>query len=489
MTCLLFNYFKELSQKQPSTDFSYLPQSEPVNANFPNVESLAMQLAGKLVLREELPLEANQLNALLEKNLIETIPSITTKPLQCRRCGNQALSLFGKIPCARCNKTHFYCRNCIQMGRVMECTPLYCWTGPPPEFPIPKQICAWDGKLTPAQAQAAQRITEAMEQSNTELLCWAVCGAGKTEMLFQGITKALAQGKHICLATPRADVVRELLPRLQKAFPQTTITGLYGGSEDKQTPAPFVIATTHQLLRYARAFDVIIIDEIDAFPYHADPKLPFVTTRAAKLQATFIYLTATPRKDLQRRIKNKSLPTVFVPLRFHGHPLPEPQLVLSFTLHKALARNQLPQGFWSWYQKRTHPDRQLLLFIPTIAQTTQLLPSLKKQLPNHTIEAVHANDNDREAKIQHFRAKQITLLLTTTILERGVTFPSVDVAIIDAGHAVFDQAALIQMAGRAGRSPDDPTGEVIFLHDGKTEAMLEAKRMIQQMNQRGRTID
>ncbi|QGS69179.1 hypothetical protein CV093_15140 [Oceanobacillus sp. 143] len=81
--------------------------------------------------------------------------------------------------------------------------------------------------------------------------------------------------------------------------------------------------------------------------------------------------------------------------------------------------------------------------------------------------------------------KELYVLITTTILERGVTFPSVDVAILDAGHVVFDEAALVQIAGRAGRSADDPTGEVIFFHDGKTEAMVQAIKSIKMMNKRG----
>jgi len=79
----------------------------------------------------------------------------------------------------------------------------------------------------------------------------------------------------------------------------------------------------------------------------------------------------------------------------------------------------------------------------------------------------------------------LKIIITTTILERGVTFPSVDVVIFDAGHEVFDEAALVQIAGRAGRSEDDPRGEVIFFHDGKTEAMVQAINAIKQMNKRG----
>src|SRR5690625_8008674 len=73
-----------------------------------------------------------------------------------------------------------------------------------------------------------------------------------------------------------------------------------------------------------------------------------------------------------------------------------------------------------------------------------------------------------------FRENKTHILLTMTILERGVTFPAIDVAVLDAGHIVFDEAALVQIAGRAGRSHLDPTGEVVFFHDGKTNGMYDA---------------
>src|SRR5699024_5563288 len=101
------------------------------------------------------------------------------------------------------------------------------------------------------------------------------------------------------------------------------------------------------------------------------------------------------------------------------------------------------------------------------------------------ISYVHADDEQRKEKVRQFRNKEINTLITTTILERGVTFPSVDVAILDAGYVVFDEEALVQMAGRAGRSADDPTGEVVCVHDGKTKAMVDAVRSIQEMNKRG----
>ena len=84
-------------------------------------------------------------------------------------------------------------------------------------------------------------------------------------MLFPGITYALQLGMRLCIATPRSDVVRELFPRLKRAFQSVSIQALYGESRDKSGTAQLIIATTHQLLRYIHTFDVVIVDEVDVF--------------------------------------------------------------------------------------------------------------------------------------------------------------------------------------------------------------------------------
>ncbi|GGD10776.1 hypothetical protein GCM10011389_17970 [Pontibacillus salipaludis] len=236
--------------------------------------------------------------------------------------------------------------------------------------------------------------------------------------------------------------------------------------------AQFLLATTHQLLYYARAFDVMIIDEVDAFPYHADPMLPYSTARALKTDSTLIYLTATPRLDLKIRSHLKLLPTVFVPQRFHGHPLPVPVFLASFDLKKRV----VPKALKVWLDEKKRTGRRVLLFAPTIEKAEKL----KGELPGSI--SAHSEDPDREDKIGRFRQKEVDFLITTTILERGVTFPSIDVAVLDASHDVFDEAALVQIAGRAGRSPEDPDGDVVFFHDGASDAMVNARDSIRKMN-------
>lgn len=463
------------------------------NLEMPDVLQLARMLSGKLLLKDEIPLTEACFERLLTKNLLTAVSSIESSLFtnRCVRCFNQNRSLFGHIPCKRCGQTHVYCRSCIEMGRILACEPLYHWTGPEPAWPERIQPCTWTGRLTAQQQNAANKTVSLIQKGSGKLLLWAVCGAGKTEMLFPGIAAALEKGMRICLASPRADVVRELKPRFEQAFSDTEMEALYGGSPDRAGQSQLILATTHQLLRFKSAFDVLIIDEVDAFPYHRDKKLPLAAKRAGKPNGAVIYLTATPRKEHTLQIRTGNLPHHFIPCRFHGHPLPVPRTILSVFLQKRLNAHLPPTHFFTWLSGRDQPNRQLLVFVPTIRLAERMKEALLPILLDaqliadaSALQSVHAEDADREEKVQAFRNRNIHMLITTTILERGVTFPSVDVVVIDAGHHVFDEAALVQIAGRAGRSPDDPEGEVLFYHDGRTNAMEAAIRSIKAMNRR-----
>ncbi|WP_307069875.1 DEAD/DEAH box helicase [Alkalibacillus filiformis] len=353
------------------------------------------------------------------------------------------------------------------MGRVSTKESLYRWTGTHPMRHKVMNPLKWKGILTPLQEKASQKMVEAVN-NQSKLLIYAVCGAGKTEMLYAGIQEAIKQNKRVCVATPRADVVRELAPRLRRDFPTIHSSALYGGSTERDQNNHLVIATTHQLLRYENSFDLMIVDEVDAFPYHRDKTLPKAVTRASKPNSTQIYLTATPRRSHKLQIATKQIPTVSIPSRYHGHPIPTPTFQAVLRLNDKLEKGVLPPKITQWIKEKQTTNRRFLLFAPTI----QLAEKLAEKL---NMPYVHAESPDREYLIKQFRARAFQSLITTTILERGVTFPSIDVAVIQADHHVFDEAALIQIAGRAGRSASDPTGDVTFFYEYKTNAMIQAR--------------
>lgn len=337
----------------------------------------------------------------------------------------------------------------------------------------------WDGTLSPGQKAASDKVVEAIA-ANDELLVWAVCGAGKTEVLFAGIERALKDGKRVCIATPRTDVVLELTPRLKKVFPGIKVASLYGGSEDRHLNAPLTLSTTHQLLRFYKAFDTVILDEVDAFPYTVEEALQHAVRKARKDESAMIYLTATPNRTWQRECRAGKRAYVTIPARYHRHPLPVPRPVWCGNWQKLLGKNKLPANVLKWLNERIAAQKQVLLFVPKIAVLEKILPILRRLHPD--IEAVHAEDPDRKEKVHRMRDKKLLMLVTTTILERGVTFPNIDVAVLGAEDRIFTESALVQIAGRAGRSARYPKGDVVFFHYGRTEAMNKARKQILAMN-------
>ena len=471
------------SKTENSHRISHIPAipHPPLNPTFPYNKELQQLLTGKQLLFDDLPFTLEEIKTHYENGYITLRKGIeyAGKTPICSRCGNKDSKWFASFHCARCGEQCAYCRKCIMMGRISECTPLIGWNGPLPPFDLPDKTLEWTGKLSDGQATASVRVVDAIRQ-NEELLVWAVCGAGKTEILFQGIEAALSAQKRVCIATPRTDVVLELTPRLQKAFPKIEVASLYGGSDDRHLYAPLTIATTHQLLRFYHAFDTIILDEVDAFPYTVEESLKYAVAQARKPASAMIYLTATPNEKWQRECRQGKRPYTTIPARFHRHPLPVPQFTWCGNWKKRLAKAKLPPNILQWIQHRLQIRKQALIFFPHIPLMEKALPILRQLDP--TIETVHAEDPNRKDKVEKMRANEISILLTTTILERGVTFSNIDVAVVGSEDELFTESALVQIAGRAGRSADYPTGTITFFHYGKTTAMLKAKRQIISMN-------
>ncbi|MCR6471294.1 DEAD/DEAH box helicase [Bacillus sp. JNUCC-24] len=449
--------------------------------NMDKAMELMRQLHSRHLLTVETKCPQSNLDWLEEKGLVNRSPAIERKAngFTCCRCGVSHKRYFAHSPCEVCQKGCVYCRSCIMMGKAAECGFLYEWTGPQMVETCRAEL-TWQGELSKGQKRASERMIEAIK-NKFDLLVWAVCGAGKTEVLFHGIEYALNQGMRVCIATPRTDVVLELEPRLRKAFQGVTITVLYGGSSQRFQITPLVITTTHQLMRYKNAFDVLIVDEVDAFPYSMDERLQFAVLKAMrKNRGVRIYLSATPSKKMTREVSRGKLEAIKIPLRFHEQPLPVPTFHWIGHWKKKLKKNQLPPKVMNWMQRHIANRRRILLFVPSIATMKKVTKILREQSLN--VEGVSADDPDRKQKVQHFRDYVYDVLVTTTILERGVTIPNVQVGVLGSESTIFTESALVQISGRVGRHPDYCTGDVFLFHFGLTRSMKQAKKHIAKMN-------
>jgi len=311
-----------------------------------------------------------------------------------------------------------------------------------------------------------------------EFLLWAVTGAGKTEVLFPIVDDILRKGGRVLWVTPRRDVVDELLPRLAAAFPDVSLAAYRGGRPGSLALPPLVLATTHQTLRMVPAFSLVVVDEVDAFPLTAEPFLWRNVWRVAE-DTPLVYLTATPPAVLLRRLLPQG--TVFLlPRRFHGRPLPVPQIVHISYLASALAQGRLPARLVAWIQGRLTRDRRLYLFVPYV-DTVETLTTLLRRA-GFAAAGVSARTPERDTRVVAFREGRVPILVTTTILERGITVSHADVGVIGACAGHFDAATLIQMAGRAGRKAEDEEAEVVFFVEKDVPEVERAVRIIRDLN-------
>lgn len=398
------------------------------------------------------------------------------KHIYCVRCGSTYLKKEVELP------GHFYyCPGCIRLNRVTSNQKLY--TLPEANwFEIPAQVLTWQGELTSDQARISRKLIHSFQLHQRHLL-WAVTGAGKTEMLFPLLAYGLQSGARIGVVSPRVDVCNELYPRLQRAFANTPMQLRHGQQQLPYQYTQLTVATTHQLLRYYRAFDLLIVDEVDAFPYVDDRRLAFATQQAIKKEGMLLYLTATPTPALFKEIRQKKLKTSYLTRRYHGRPLPLPKLKYQVKLSEKLTVPTSIRKLRMALQKSLTAKRQILIFVPKIKLLPAIFTDLKK-IFSCSMDTVYGEDPQRQEKVQQFRDKTITVLLTTTILERGVTFSNIDVYVLQADDRIFSAASLVQIAGRAGRDANYPNGSVFFFYERYTRQIQSCQNQIRYMNKK-----
>ncbi|WP_396126288.1 DEAD/DEAH box helicase family protein [Anaerobacillus sp. CMMVII] len=363
------------------TAISRLPDfcMPPLNSTYNYSETLQQLLSGRKLLFQEINLSIEIIHEHYLHGFVSYHKGITEKngSYFCQRCGNQKRHLFAKHACARCEAECVYCRHCLTMGKVSQCSPLLTWTGTHVHYEKRNRALEWQGTLSQGQQHASEKIIAAVGTAK-KLLIWAVCGAGKTEILFEGMNKAIEEGQNVVIATPRSDVVHELTPRIKSVFPQIAVISLFGGSEDRGKQGQLVLATTHQLLRYHDHFDFVVIDEVDAFPFSYDPMLKFAAKQAAKQTATTILLTATPDKKLQ---KSKDLEIVKIPTRYHGFPLPVPKSKWIGNWRKLLKKERVSDTIMDWLKNEwLLNSKRFYLFLQS-PSSIKSFQSFKKRFP------------------------------------------------------------------------------------------------------------
>lgn len=372
----------------------------------------------------------------------------------CPICGAKEEKYFG------IKNGHRYCRRCISFrGDEARNDPTY-----PTRAPI-----HLDYDLSEDQKRLSDQLVENYK-SGVNSLVHAVCGSGKTEIVLKVIQYAINCGEKVGFAIPRRDVVIELSKRFEAIFTQNKVISVFGGHNNEKN-GDLIILTTHQLFRYYHYFDLLIMDEIDAFPFKDNEILKAFFFRALKNK--FILMSATPSKELLESFNKEGFQLLELYSRFHRYPLPVPRVYI---------KNKITMFFFLVEKAKAFvkAHKPVMIFVPTIEMSENLYSLLSIFIKNG--KPVHSKRKDREEIIDGFMKGKYSYLVTTAVLERGVTVKDAQVIIYHSDHLLYNEHTLIQISGRVGRKKDAPEGEVIYLASKETEAMAKSIQEINRAN-------
>jgi competence protein ComFA len=364
----------------------------------------------------------------------------------CPRCGNVDPRSIGWRNGAP------YCRRCVSfVGAKAERLPS-----------VPTNVVL---RLHYSLSDEQKKLSEEIKNNyinGIDTLVYAVCGAGKTELSYSVIAYAMSRGMRVGFALPRRDVVIELFWRIKEAFPANRIVAVYG-EHSAQLEGDLVILTTHQLYRYEAYFDLLVMDEIDAFPFKGSDVL--LAMYKTSLRGHVVMMSATPSKEILKEFQSPAHAVVELRTRFHKRPIPVPAFRLMPTF---------VQPFYVIRKLREYHEKgkPCFVFVPSIYLSESLFRIIAPFVPGG--DYVSSKRKNRGGIIEAFKKGNLRYLVTTSVLERGVTIKDLQVIVYHSEEAIYDSSALIQIAGRAGRKSEAPDGEVIFVAQKVTRAMEDS---------------
>jgi len=375
--------------------------------------------------------------------------------MKCARCGNSDINYFYK------GSKGYYCRKCVRFKRIIlteEQEPLDY------EVAIGAGDYEFSYELTSKQKEASIKCFNALSKSDVLLYC--VCGAGKTEIVVESIANYLRQGKKVCYAISRKEVVIELAKRFSSIFKNAKVVSVYGGHHES-IDGDLIVCTTHQLYRYYQTFDLLVLDEVDAFPLKGNSTLMNIAYGSSK--GRIIYSTATVDEELKKYLKRRDYETVELYTRPSNKPLIEPKIIKT---------NIIFIYFYLLYLLKKM-NNQCIIFVQTKNQCKTMYRLFSLFV---SCTYVYSDLDKRRENIKDFKDKKYQFIFSTTVLERGITISDVNVIVLNINKGLFDESNLVQMIGRVGRNIHNPYGQAYILTSHKDEQVLNTLAYIRKAN-------
>ena len=312
--------------------------------------------------------------------------------------------------------------------------------------------------LTRAQLRVAEEIAADMRApSPMNRLLQGDVGSGKTAIAMYALCIAAANGKQGALLAPTEILAEQHTQNFSEIFGDAVVL-LKGSMKKAQRDAAlkkiadgsalFVIGTHALLSQDVRFYDLgcIVTDEQHRFG---------VRQRAAMLEKgirpDMLVMSATPIPRTLALILYGDLDISVI------DELPPNRKPVKTSVIHAHKRDDM----YGYLASQAKEGVQSYVVCPAIEESdtiecpnvTALYAELKKKLPEIRIGKLHGQmkETEKERVMHAFRAGEIDVLVTTTVIEVGVHVPNACIMVIE-GAERFGLSQLHQLRGRVGRS-------------------------------------
>ena len=268
-------------------------------------------------------------------------------------------------------------------------------------------------------------------------------GSGKTLVILA--SAAMNYPRISYLMAPTSILAEQIYAEARRLLPpQIKVLLVKSGDREPNFADAHLIIGTHALLYHELApSNLIMVDEQHRFGSNQREKIARLTENG-EFRAHFIQFSATPIPRTLSMIQSELVSFSFLK-----------QLPFEKQIKTKILQNDGFAGFMQDLRRELAAGNQAIIVYPLVQQSEssvyqsleEAAPFWKAQFPDVLI--THGSDKDKEEVLRRFRDEG-RLLITTTIVEVGISLPRLSVILI-VGAERMGLASLHQLRGRVGR--------------------------------------
>ena len=268
-------------------------------------------------------------------------------------------------------------------------------------------------------------------------------GSGKTLVILA--SAAMNYPRISYLMAPTSILAEQIYAEARRLLPpQIKVLLVKSGDREPNFAGAHLIIGTHALLYHELApSNLIMVDEQHRFGSNQREKIARLTG-SGEFRAHFIQFSATPIPRTLSMIQSELVSFSFLK-----------QLPFEKQIKTKILQNDGFAGFMQDLRRELAAGNQAIIVYPLVQQSEssvyqsleEAAPFWKAQFPDVLI--THGSDKDKEEVLRRFRDEG-RLLITTTIVEVGISLPRLSVILI-VGAERMGLASLHQLRGRVGR--------------------------------------